>query len=481
MNPKKKNILERTAALSLLAFILLLCGCGGGAKKSALEKGIELLKSGDYEAAAKSLKKASEQNPDDATIAYNLGTAFWKLGDHRQAARAFSLAKEKDPADPWAPEFLGYVYLSESDWPAAQLEFERAAEMAGNSAPLFTALALAERGSSEPELAKEHLEQAITWDPTYSPALFNLACIYRDELAQPTQAQNYLKRFLQVVEEGPQKDKARAEYHRIEKELSGHTGGNSVNERSSTEQLINQARMALGRGDEAAAVAFVRQAITEDPDNPDPLWELANIYDQANKSQEAERIRARFRSQFPTDRRAAHIEGTGANGNTGNTGNGNTGTGNTGNTSNNGGNSTEDQGVDIREEYAKARRLLQASKFSEAAAILEKVIAAEPGNIEAVVQLGIAYKGAGKTTNAKNTLERAVRLKPRDPKLHYALAEILYDLRKYDDAKKRINALLKISPDYARAYWLTSRIHQAQGNNSLAQRYMKLYREMGGQ
>lgn len=463
----KSRTTDWKTGISLWLWLMLLCmqGCSADPSKSYAELGMDALENKDFRSAANYLEKARDRDPENAVITYNLGSAYWNLGNIDAARKAFEHARTVDETDPRAPEWLGHIYMSEGDWPAAVQMFSKAIDNSSRTPRLLTALAIAERGNGETAMAKQHIEEALSngKDPEYAPALYNLACLYRDEYDRPTEAMRHFKRFMQVdTRKGAQYERAHSEYQRLDALLSSGNNGNRVSE---TRRMITRARTALTLGNRELAINLMKQVVQKDPDNPDYLWQLATTYDQANQPEEAAATRERFRTQFPTDRRARHV--TGSN-----------------NSDNSGGSSpppSHASSSDSTEEiYTKAKRMLQQSRFDDAAVLLEKVVAQSPRHAEAMIQLGLAYKASNHASKAIEALKKALPLKPKDKNVHYALAEGLYDLQRYEDSISRLHKLLRIDPDYKRAYWLMSRIRRAQGNTALAKRYMDLYRDLGG-
>jgi len=54
------------------------------------------------------------------------------------------------------------------------------------------------------------------------------------------------------------------------------------------------------------------------------------------------------------------------------------------------------------------------------------VVAQDPKNVEALTNLSLALKAAGRAAEARETLQRALGIKPRYAQAHYNLA-LLYD------------------------------------------------------
>lgn len=107
---------------------------------TALQAGLSLLK-GDTKSALSSLKKASEQHPDEADILYLLGIAYEKSGQTQPARQAYNQAITTRPSLAAAYEKIGDLLRASSD-PEALRWYEKA--VGAHEAAASAALKLAE-------------------------------------------------------------------------------------------------------------------------------------------------------------------------------------------------------------------------------------------------------------------------------------------------------------------------------------------------
>jgi tetratricopeptide (TPR) repeat protein len=88
-----------------------------------------------------------------------------------------------------------------------------------------------------------------------------------------------------------------------------------------------------------------------------------------------------------------------------------------------------------------ARFYLDDHAFSDAVPLLERARALAPTNHGVLVDLGIAYKGAGRFEDARKAWERALELRPSDPLPLFDLGILLADdLKLYDEAVAKFQA-----------------------------------------
>ena len=70
-------------------------------------RGIELLESGDFEAAVVPLGKAARREPEKSSIREALGRAYFRARHYRQAAAEFEAVVERYPVNDFAHFCLG--------------------------------------------------------------------------------------------------------------------------------------------------------------------------------------------------------------------------------------------------------------------------------------------------------------------------------------------------------------------------------------
>ena len=142
-------------------------------------------------------------NPDDVTPTYNLAVVLSKSGDTDQAAVLLEEAKLMDGQDTRALEYQAQLAARQGDWASARTALYEALDRKPESPRILTALALAELRMEGPEAAVSYLGQALEKNPSYAPALYDLATIQKDYLQNPQDAKAYYRHFLELESTGP--------------------------------------------------------------------------------------------------------------------------------------------------------------------------------------------------------------------------------------------------------------------------------------
>jgi tetratricopeptide (TPR) repeat protein len=91
-----------------------------------------------------------------------------------------------------------------------------------------------------------------------------------------------------------------------------------------------------------------------------------------------------------------------------------------------------------------------------------------PGDIEALVQSGIAEKTSGDLRNAQALFERAIKIDPDSSVVHFLLAETLYNRGLTDDALRALRRSLSVHPENPDALYLLGFILGDLGRNDEA-------------
>ncbi len=90
--------------------------------------------------------------------------------------------------------------------------------------------------------------------------------------------------------------------------------------------------------------------------------------------------------------------------------------------------------IDMHSEFLRADLFLAMGQPTEAARILERVVAAEPVNEAALELLARAYFGSAQLTRAEDALVRLVHLAPANGWARRALARTLERQSRHDEA-----------------------------------------------
>ena len=88
--------------------------------------------------------------------------------------------------------------------------------------------------------------------------------------------------------------------------------------------------------------------------------------------------------------------------------------------------------------------LLRAGRLDAAIGELRVALAAEPRNVESIVNLALVHKAAGRTAEARDLLRRAVSVDPRNAGARYNLAVVTDEAGESAAAVEHYRAFLRL-------------------------------------
>ena len=100
----------------------------------------------------------------------------------------------------------------------------------------------------------------------------------------------------------------------------------------------------------------------------------------------------------------------------------------------------------------EARRLIAAGAVQEAAELLERRVAAAPGDADALLLLGTARALLAQRSLSLDALRRAVALRPDSPAVHHALCMALARFAETDEARASCEKALEVDPGLVGAH-----------------------------
>ncbi|HJS72796.1 MAG TPA: tetratricopeptide repeat protein, partial [Vicinamibacteria bacterium] len=116
----------------------------------------------------------------------------------------------------------------------------------------------------------------------------------------------------------------------------------------------------------------------------------------------------------------------------------------------------------------RARLLAEAGRLEEAIRLLEGRTRTNPSAAE-LAYLAQLQAGAGGLPQAAEALGRALALAPEQDALRVTRGAILFELRRYQEAKNELEVALARSPGAARAHYYLGAVHQGLGELALAE------------
>lgn len=161
-----------------------------------VEMGIAYMRDGQDAVALKKLNRAIEVDSKNPSAHNVIAILYERLGETALAAKHYERAAELDPRDPFIRNARGSFFCKQGQYDKALREFENAL---GN--PLYPTrwVALTNAGlcierSGEQVKAEEYYRRALTANPRYTPALFQMAEISFEQ-HNDMSARAYLERF----------------------------------------------------------------------------------------------------------------------------------------------------------------------------------------------------------------------------------------------------------------------------------------------
>jgi len=156
-----------------------------------------------------------------------------------------------------------------------------------------------------------------------------------------------------------------------------------------------------------------------------------------------------------------------------------------------GGSSThEDAAIDPKDGVAwlpdleAGRRAYQTGKPSEGIEPLKRLLSNNPGNVPALLALGLCYLGSGKPDMAVATDLRALEIGPDDPLVHFNLANAFAALGetkpdKLPEARNAFERALELNPRFADAYLNYASLLERGGSDADALMWLRRARSAG--
>lgn len=103
--------------------------------------------------------------------------------------------------------------------------------------------------------------------------------------------------------------------------------------------------------------------------------------------------------------------------------------------------------------YQLGMVLQRVNRVQDAIPLLKGVVEAEPKNIDALINLGLALTQAHQARDAVPYLQRAIALKPENTTAHQDLAATYLQVNEVDDAIAELRSALKLSPDSSQLHY----------------------------
>ncbi|MBR4630390.1 MAG: tetratricopeptide repeat protein [Treponema sp.] len=141
---------------------------------------LHLIKKGNVDDAIELLKRAVTIEPENQTIWFNLGITLRDDGNFEEARHALETAHMLDPDNTEIIDTLAITCMNGEDMDAALSYCAEGLEKNELDAHLWNTFGVLYFNKNELDLAAEAFEHAITLNPYYYDALFNLRDTYEE-------------------------------------------------------------------------------------------------------------------------------------------------------------------------------------------------------------------------------------------------------------------------------------------------------------
>lgn len=356
------------------------------------EAGVAYSRSGQLEQAAASFRKALALKPDFLAARKNLATVLWFLNRKQESEREFLSLVKLLPGDPVPRLYLGLAAFDRKQYAAATNHLEKAGALASENPEVLPVLAEAYDKQGLPEKAYAAYTKLIAVAPDADEnyiAFAGFASVHRNNpfalrvldqgvARKPDSAKLLLERGIILAFEG---DLAQAEI--------------SFHKASQSDPKWPLPFLALGigqleRSNFSAAAATFRKAIQLAPADDRAHYLLATALKRAgsgNDSNPPEEMLAALRQAIALNPAAA------------------------------------------RARIALAQTYLASGNVEEAISELEKAVAADPHNPNALYQLGLAYQRQGQPAKARPFFQAFQEAKSKSTDEENELVQILKTVR----------------------------------------------------
>ena len=122
----------------------------------------------------------------------------------------------------------------------------------------------------------------------------------------------------------------------------------------------------------------------------------------------------------------------------------------------------------VEEHFQRGNELTQQGMFEEAIAEYQAAIEADPENVSALTNLGVAFYNVGRLQDAVDQYTRALEIAPNDADIHSNLAAAYVQLGQLDAALEEYQAAVRLDPNLAQAHFGLGVIYVELGQNEEA-------------
>ncbi len=260
-----------------------------------LTLGVALASAAQYKPAELEFGKADVLQPGNFQILYDLGQACFRDGQFQKAELALDQALKQNPDSPDALYLLAQTYQGESR-PVDALEvLTRAHRLAPENTDIILLMAQLAMSQKYFEDAIPLLEQGLQ----IAPRRTDLRSALGESYFKSDKVEKAIDEFNQVIRTDPSVRAysflglSHISLGRFDEARQDFGNGLKLDPHSSY-CLFNLGYIAELRGNSAEAQAIFQRILRADPDFPDALLELSNLYIQAREYSQAETLLRRY-------------------------------------------------------------------------------------------------------------------------------------------------------------------------------------------
>lgn len=223
-----------------------------------------------------------------------------------------------------------------------------------------------------------------------------------------------------------------------------------------------QGRAFQAKGQSDAALGSLKQALAADPNSPDTLVAIAEVYAARNQHKDALTSLQKALVLSPDSvivLRHLVVEATKA--------------GNA-QASLDAASALADRSPDNPDDlYLSAAAMLQQNSAS-ASTVLEKYVALRTDNAKAWLGLGMAYVQQRKYADARSPLERSIKLDPNIAESEYLLGVVAKNAGTSEEAIQHFERAVKLQPQHAKALWNLGNLYLQSGELQKSEETLQL-------
>ena len=163
--------------------------------------GVEYLKRGQPAVALQRLKRGQELDPNYAPVYNVLAIVYGQLGETDLARENFERASSMAPKDPYVHNAYGSFLCNQKQYGAADEQFQAALHNPLYETPwiAITNAGTCARRAGDASKAEGYFRQALTANPRFGPALYQMAELSYAQHDLAT-AKGYIERLLSVAQ-----------------------------------------------------------------------------------------------------------------------------------------------------------------------------------------------------------------------------------------------------------------------------------------